>query len=245
MVAVPCVPNNPAKLASTFASGATGSLGAAYYGNTTTSVYGWTLYTRNATTAGSAGTYITQSLTDTVAPGVGYWLKSNTVPVGGGKLVISGSATPVNTGLSGCTSSNGCVAITVGTVAGQNRYNLVGNPFPYNVAWADVRVQVDNTVYTPTQAQTAGFLSNALWIWNGNNYDTYSDTVPTNGNLQYFSAFWVNVLPGASGHTVKLLIPAQAALSLSQPLPTEYLASVALPGNLGWPVQVKDDKQCL
>ncbi len=221
MLAAPCVPGGNAQVGTAFGDAVTGNLDA---GNFNTGSNAWVLYTRNAAAAGSGGTYTLSALTDTVAPGTGYWLKSNAAPLGSGNLTVSGTATIADTSLNGCTSTSGCVAVPVATVAGQNRYNLVGNPFPYNIAWANVRVLVDDIhVYTPTAAQAAGILSNTIWIWNGTSYDSYSDTVPTNGNLQYFKAFWVNVLPGASTHTVKLLIPAQAALSLLDPQQTDDL----------------------
>ena len=208
MLSAPCNAYSPATVGDTFGSGSTGNLDVNNYN---TGSKAWVLYTRNAAAAGSGGTYNLSALTDTVAPGTGYWIKSNLAP-DGGNLIIAGTATIADTGLNGCTSTNGCIAIPVATVAGQNRYNLVGNPFPYNVAWAGVRVLVDDkTVYTPTAAQNAGIMSNTIWIWNGTSYDTYSDNVLTNGNLQYSTAFWVNVLPGAVGHSVKLLIPAVAA----------------------------------
>ncbi len=208
-LAAPCTPNSPATVAGTFGRGNTGSLLGTHYASPSN---GWTLYTRNAAAAGSSGTYVQSLISDVVAPGTGYWLKSLATPVGGGNLTITGTATPVDSGLAGCTSGLGCYAIKVGTVAGQNRYNLVGNPFPYSVAWAEVRVLVNGTVYTPGQAQAANIISNTIWIWNGNGYDSYSDTPPTDGNLEYFSSFWVNVLPGAAGKSVQLLIPSRAVV---------------------------------
>ena len=219
MLAAPCVPDGTAQVSTAFGSDATGNLSANDYNLGSKA---WVLYTRDAGAAGSGGTYVMSATTDSVTPGTGYWFKSKATPVGGGNLTVSGTATPPVTGLTGCTSSIGCVALPVTTVAGQNRYNLLGNPFPYNVPWAYVRELVDNTtVYTPTQAQAAGIIANTIWIWSGTSYDTYSDTVPTQGSLQYFTAFWVNVLPGANNHTVKLLIPALASFTQMDPQQTD------------------------
>jgi hypothetical protein len=53
--------------------------------------------------------------------------------------------------------------------------------------------------------------------------------------LQYFKSFWINVLPGAFGQTIELLIPAEAApLSQAEPAATESLAARNLPWYLGW-----------
>lgn len=37
----------------------------------------------------------------------------------------------------------GCISIALTNVAGANRYNLVGNPFPFAVDWSLVRVRID------------------------------------------------------------------------------------------------------
>jgi hypothetical protein len=81
-------------------------------------------------------------VTDTLTNGVGYWIKSFSAPNGGGNLTLTGTATPdpVTQG-DGCASTNGRKAVAVGTGrANADRYNPVGNPFPYNVDWATARV---------------------------------------------------------------------------------------------------------
>ena len=74
-------------------------------------------------------------------------------------------------------------------------------------------------------------------------YDAFTDVAPypSTPNLQYFKSFWVNVLPGAFGHTVELLIPAeQSTLSLNStgmPVSTgavEPVAKLDLPWYLAW-----------
>jgi len=214
MLATPCVPAAAGTVESTFGNALTDgvNLSALQYGLPVT---GWSMYTRNPATM----RYVLQGTASAVTPGTGYWLKTLTAPVNNQLVVLDGTATPATVvPADGCASANGCRAITVSTASGTNRYNLVGNPFPYNVDWAQVRVRVDGAVYTPSQAAGVAasgnasppVLGNQIWIWNGTSYDTWSDTsVPTPGNLQYFKSFWVNVLPGAAGKTVELLIPAE------------------------------------
>lgn len=113
-----------------------------------------------------------------------------------------------------------------------DRYNMIGNPFPYNVNWAQVRIQVDGSASTPTPsaAEIAGYLAKTIWIWNGTTYETYDDSTPAMiGNLQYFQSFWVKILPGTvtpTLHTLRLLIPS-VEYTHSQLAPTsgEWLAA--------------------
>ncbi len=52
------------------------------------------------------------------------------------------------------------------------------------------------------------------------------------GNLKYFQSFWVNVLPGAFGQTVELLIPAEASTH-SQVVPLDDRLYAALRAGAG------------
>jgi len=108
------------------------------------------------------------------------------------------------------------------------------------------------SVYTPCQAAGLGagagcagspasppVLSHTVNIWNGTTYVAFSDLAPTQGNLKYFKSFWVNVLPGAAGQTVELLIPAeQTSLPLSQAAPA--VAQVEATAS-DWQVRLKLD----
>lgn len=240
MVALPCVPN-PASVADVFGNSPTANLDDALYDNSST---GWAMYRREVTTNPSS--YVKLATATTLATGTGYWLKSLSAPVDG-KLVVDGTGTPPTTGITGCQSANGCAVIPVQTVSGSNRYNLVGNPFPYAVDWSKVRVRVGGsggTIYTPSQAagEATGadavgnadppVMSKSIWIWNGNNYDTWDDTAQP-GNLKYFQSFWINVLPGAAGQTVELLIPAEASTLSQTAAPLDRLLA-GLRAGAGW-----------
>ena len=169
---------------------------------------GWILFQRDA---GDNSNSILKS-TAVVTTGTGYWIKTLTDPASP-EISVSGTATVVDTALAGCVSLNGCVAVTVtaSTISDQDRYNLVGNPFPFDVDWAKVRIAVTddvNSPYTPSGAEAKNILSKQIWIGNGRPYDTYDD-VTLIGNLLYFKSFWVKALPDAAGKTVRLLIPSE------------------------------------
>lgn len=236
MLALPCVPSDAGadSVANVLGNAPTANLDSTLYDAPVT---GWVMYERDVTT--SPANYVKLQTTSLIAPGGGYWIKSLSAPVDG-KLRVGGTATAASvTAVEGCASANGCMAVTVSTVSGDNRYNLVGNPFPYPVDWAKVRVRIDSntTTLTPSAAETAGYLSKQIWIWNGTNtYDTWSDiSIPNPGNLKYSQSFWVNVLPGAYNHTVELLIPAEASThGQVMPATDTRIASAQLPWYLGW-----------
>jgi len=241
--ALPCVPDvATASVRNVLGTGTTGQLDPLDY-NSGTANYNaghnwWRLFRRdNTANANVLMPLDGASGSDLLSVGPGYWLKSLDAPAGGGNLVVTGTATPTDVyEAEGCAVAAGCKAIDL--VVAANRYNMVGNPFPYNVDWAQVRIQVDGSVttLTPSEAQTAGYLANTIWIWGGTSYYTFDDgsTLGTAGNLQYAQSFWVKVLSGAVGHTLRLLIPA-AASTHAQLAPTgsERLAA-ARPWYLAW-----------
>jgi len=248
MLSLPCVPDaSPASVANVFGNSPTANLDDLLYDVPSS---GWAMYRRIVNTTPSS--YEKLLINGTLATGAGYWIKSLSAPVNN-RLAVAGTTTPAPVTTSdGCASANGCVAVPVSTVGGDNRYNLVGNPFPYAVDWAKVRVRVKNGaslvgVYTPSQAAgvatsgnaTPPVLSNQIWIWNDTNtgYDTWSDTsVPNPGNLKYFKSFWVNVLSGAAELTVELLIPAEITThgQVKPAAMDEPVAATGQPWSLAW-----------
>lgn len=242
-LALPCVPNTiPASVGNVFGISPTANFNLDKYDR---SGDGWALYRRDVSSTPSS--YVKLLASTPLQVGVGYWIKSLSSPVNN-RLTVNGSTTPTDVAWPDCASANGCKAIALTTVSGQNRYNLVGNPFPYAIDWSKVRVRVGGsggTVYSPCQA--FGVLSgdctgpaasvahppvidNAINIWECTptcDYHVYSDLSPDKGNLKYFMSFWVNVLPGAFEQTVELLIPAEAS-TLTQAKPA------ALPWYLAW-----------
>ena len=240
MLALPCVPTT-STIAGALGTGTLSNLITANYATDTAITspkIGWIIEER---TVGATPAYSPLlSSTDLLSVGKGYLIKSYQAPTVG-KLQMDGTNTPATvTQLQGCYSINGCKAITVTNYkAGANRYNLVGNPFAFPIDWSKVRIRVDGSALTltPSAANTAGYINNTVNIWDGTTYTSFNDVSPTQGNLQYFKSFWVNVLPGAFGHTIELLIPAeQSTLSRNQAAPAngEQLATVAMPWYMGW-----------
>lgn len=263
-LALPCIPNSEADtVGAVFGANTSGQLDSSKYDITGN---GWLMYRRDVFSNPSA--YIKLSVDDPLTVGTGYWIKSLSAPVGG-QLAVTGTATVPDVFYDdGCVGWIGCKSIQLSTVEAKNRYNLVGNPFPFAVDWSQVRVRVTpesgpTVVYTPCQA--AGFdsdtgcygpndepanppvISNVVDIWNGTDYQSFTD-LDGSGNLEYFKSFWVNVLPGAFGKTVELLIPQEESQlnTLSQGLNRSLKAAAKLnspqamaPMSSKWDVSLK------
>ncbi|MEK8095468.1 hypothetical protein WOC76_23700 [Methylocystis sp. IM3] len=200
--ATPCTASaSPASVASVLGNAPTANLSAATYGSQ------WALYGRNATNSGN--TLLTSSAA--LGSGAGYWIKSFSAPVNG-VLTVAGAAAAPTTGVSGCQSLVGCVVVAVGSTTAGSR--MLGNPFGYDVPWSKVRIRVggsSGTVYTPSAADAAGYVSKQIWIWNGSSYDTWDDAT-TPGNLKYSQSFFMKVLTGGAGQTIELLIPVNSTI---------------------------------
>ena len=227
-MSLPCRPSaSPATPASVFGSGTLTNFTTANYGvpNPGAST-GWVIFRRDV---GATPANVQLGVNDTLDQNTGYWIKSYETPKAG-KLVIDcpkgQPSTPV-TQAQGCSSSKGCVALTVSTPSSStNRYNLVSNPFSYPISWENVRIRVNGSAATYTPSQAAGVaasgnanppvLSNVITIWNGTAYDSYSDSGASAGDMKYFKSFWANVLPGGAGKTIELLIPKQASTKPNQ-----------------------------
>ncbi len=225
MVGVPCQPSTNT-VVGTFGNTPTANFVSGDYDVAT---IGWVMYERDVT--GTPSSYYKMLTTDPFDQAYGLWLKSGTAPVRGRATVYDGTPWTVSA-QTGCQAAS-CAVLKVETVSGDNRYNLVNNTFPYPVDWSKVRVRVNGTtIYTPTEAEGAGIMEKQIWIWNGNAYQTWSDTSSPIGNLKYFQSFWVNVLPGAAGQTVELLIPAEPSTH-SQVVPLNDRLYAALRAGAG------------
>ncbi len=199
MTAPSCQPANPPGT----------SINAQYGNDISGGVYGTNWIAYNWTAAQS---YAQQTAADPLALGIGNWVYSTAAAT----LDLDGTAAPtINCTAYGLPGQ--CVAVDlVIPPAGANRWNMVGHPFPYTVNWADVRVAVYNgstwTARTPSEAETAGYVSKNMHRWTGSGYNSFDDsgTPGMSGILKPHEAVWVRSLPGAAGLSgLKLLIPAQ------------------------------------
>lgn len=133
----------------------------------------------------------------------------------GGFITFEGTSTPVED----CTAPYGltgnCFVIPLEIASGSDRWNMVGHPLPYAVAWDQVRIAVYDengswALYTPTEANDADIVEKNLYRWTGSSYETWDDVEPLLGTLQPQESIWVRSLPGSGAYSeLKLLIPAQ------------------------------------
>lgn len=231
MVALPCNPTT-STIAGTFGDNFNGTYNSL-----------WSMQYRDAPN----NQYVRMtSSSDALSLGVGYWLKSLEAPVSNGPLdILAGSATTLVTGDVNCPSTDGCyvISLSVPTGSATSLYNLVALPLSFNVNWGDVCVLVTGGAkcYTPSEANVSPFyMDKTFWVYNGiNTYNNFDDTTPGKiGTLRTWRGFWVKVLEGAKGKTVKLYIPAKPSMRTSLLTPDSQtgkaLAVAALPWYLGW-----------
>jgi hypothetical protein len=131
------------------------------------------------------------------------------------------------------------VALTPPPSGTAKRWNMVGNPFSYPVGLADVRVVVigadcitnPDSDCTLSQAETDGYGSKTIHIWNGGSYDPYDDnnTPGMEGVVNPGEAFWYAVTDDTlAPGDMTMLIPAkaftaqQAFNTLGAPAATRY-----------------------
>ena len=197
------------------------------FGATLTGTYGdgadWEVWQRLY----SPVRYDLLDLTDPMALGTGYWIRSTT----GATVSLSAASAPVLTHPAGCPSTVGCYAISLDTA--QAGYKLVGFPPPYPIGWWDVRVVVNGTTsYTLDSAETNDFLASTYWAYNGTgtggsgSYEVYDDLTPGMIGMPLpWQGWWVKVLDSGVGQTITLLIPAIPKVSQA-PAPKSGLERV-------------------
>ena len=179
------------------------------FGATLTGTYGdgagWEVWQRLY----SPVRYDLLDLTDPMALGTGYWIRSTP----GATVSLSTASAPVLTHPTGCPSTVGCYAISLDTA--QAGYKLVGFPLPYPIGWWDVRVVVNETSHTLDSAETSNFLASTYWAYNGTgtggsgSYEVYDDLTPGMIGMPLpWQGWWVKVLASGVGQPITLLIPA-------------------------------------
>jgi VCBS repeat-containing protein len=205
MVSLPCTP-----LVGTV-DGVYNNDGLGAYGNGSD----WLMYEWDAV----ANEYRLLELDDPLWEGAGYWLLSDNAST----VHAEGGLPPVITSAE-CASANGCyeIEITQPPVGVEKQSNLVGNPFPYPVNWADARIVVTGGIlagtYNPADAETNGVGRATIYVYeSGSSYASYDDQTPGMlGILNPGQSFWYQVTadPNESGHpgrtgNIRILIPAE------------------------------------
>ncbi len=181
----------------------------------------WVVYKRTYSSTDNSSGYLSLGLGDSLEFGQGYWLGSKL----NSEWYVNGAPTVDYDSTSSACTASACVEIDLRSVThdfavdgddgtGPYRYNMsgfIGVRVPVN--WADCRFLIDGVAYTPSEADTAGYASKQIWLYNGtgtdrsNSYITCDDTTPGECKLVPFKGFWVELHGPTKNKTVKLLIP--------------------------------------
>jgi hypothetical protein len=153
--------------------------------------------------------------------GTAYWLGSKNAESWN---VNDMKAVDYNSTNSACTAGT-CVEIDLKSVSldentedtngtGPYRYYMTGFTGKSPVDWADCRIIIDGTAYTPSDAETAGYVNKQIWQYNPNSseadskgYTTCDDVTPGSCMLVPYKGFWIELQGPTKGKSVKLLIP--------------------------------------
>jgi len=180
----------------------------------------WRVYRRDYNDSSNSSWYTYLSDSDTLEFGKGYWLGSKNASSWSenGTTAVDYNAT-CETGQ----SSSECVEIDLRSVtlnfgdpdndandgSGPYRYNLSGFTGKKPVNWADCRIVVDGTTYTPSEAEDNGYTSKTIWLYNadGDDYTTCDDTTPGGCKLVPYNGFWIELHGKTKGKNISVLIP--------------------------------------
>ncbi|MEA1953638.1 MAG: LamG-like jellyroll fold domain-containing protein [Campylobacterota bacterium] len=179
----------------------------------------WLMYKRTYSTTDNSSAYEALELNSTLDFGQSYWLASKL----DSEWYIDGTPTVDYDSSSDACTADECVEIDLTSVThdfavdgddgtGPYRYNMSGfTDIVKPVEWADCRFIIDDTAYTPTDANLSGYANKQIWFYNGtgtdksNSYITCDDTMSC--KLVPFKGFWIELHGSTKGKSVKLLIP--------------------------------------
>ena len=165
----------------------------------------------------STNTYKKLSLTDTMSPGVGYWLIQAT---GNGLTIdMPGSSSGVYvTYTPACTSTEGCFEIPLQSNASSAQWQMVGYPFSDSRDISKLKIVTNSgdcsNGCSLNEASAAGLTSDKLWHYDGTTYEELS--VGGSEQFESWDGAWVGTLPAVNGLGAKMLIPATNNLSFIQ-----------------------------
>jgi hypothetical protein len=188
-------------------------------GDDMTGTYGtdWRIYKREYSDSNNSSkdTYLSD-INTALEFGTAYWLGSKN---SSNWNVNDMQAVDYDSTNSACTAGT-CVEIDLKSVSldentedtngtGPYRYYMTGFTGKSPVDWADCRIIIDGTAYTPSNAETEDYISKTIWQYNssGDDYITCDDTTPGSCMLQPYKGFWIELHGPTKNKTVKLLIP--------------------------------------
>lgn len=185
----------------------------------------WKIYKRTYSTTDNSSGYEELSLLDTLEFGQGYWLGSNL----NSEWYVDGILDVVYDVVNSACQAAQCVEIPLTSTTkdfttpgvdiddgtGEFRNNMVGFiGIDKPVEWADCRLIIDGTAYTPSDANASGFANKQIWMYDPSNdgadskgYTTCDDVTPGGCKLVPFKGFWLQLTGKTKGLDVKLLVP--------------------------------------
>ena len=159
----------------------------------------WRIYRRDYSDSNNSSWYTYLAEDDELEFGKGYWLGSKTESKWSENGAVAVDYNSSLNGTSSCTA-NRCVEIDLRSVSldeaeddlngtGPYRYNITGFTGKVPVDWADCRIIVDGSVYTPSDAESAGYLSKQIWQYDSGETTILHVMILWNVSLSRIKAF--------------------------------------------------------
>ena len=201
------IPNNKWIQIGLNTSTATGSTVAEILGDDIAAPYGsgWAIFSYQT----NINTYKKLSLTDTMSPGVGYWLiqatgSAVTIDMPGSSSGAYVTYTPA------CRSPEGCFEISLASNTKGTQWQMIGFPFRDNRDIDKLRIVTNAgaclTGCSLSQAFDEGLTADKLLHFNGASYEKLSKD--GSESIEPWDGVWFETLPKVNGLAPKMLIPA-------------------------------------
>lgn len=231
-VSLPCVPAGSGSVADVFGDDMAEAFGA----GAPTYNTNWVVYKYDLST--SSG-YIKLEETDTLDPGIGYWI----IQLSGGDatLALPANSTPApNIKSDACPSDQGCFEIPLKTKIDGVGWSMIGRPSHFSSKLGDTRILANTGACSGgcdlDIANSGGLVSNQLWTFDGSNYALVNNP---GGSLEPWVGYWAATLQSAHGKSPKLLVPKlpedteTLVLNDLKAFPTAYGAGALTKGGRG------------
>jgi hypothetical protein len=162
--------------------------------------------------------YYAMGLDDDLEYGKAYWIKNYTaVDVNYSTSIPTMDFNATIDDYPECRSDNGkCTIVDLVEPNGTENhgpyiYTMTSFPISVPIAWKDVRVMIDDKIYTPEQAQKLGRTFNAtIWRYNPDtgSYEAVApDTAGIPSVIEPCRGYWIELDKNSAGKDVRLLIP--------------------------------------
>lgn len=156
----------------------------------------------------NSGAYAQMLNTETLVQGKAYWV----IQLSGSAVTVQfsqDSHRPNRQVSSSCSSPLGCYSVPLISTAGQYTFNMVGNTYPRDIKWDDIRFKTVSgpcqNGCSPSVAETNNIAFNTAYVYNS--AASGYTTLTTGSMLESTNGLWIILKDGALGLSPEMLVP--------------------------------------